>query len=184
MTAGYGIAILAGLMQLQDAPDMTNMVEAIGPYMPDAAYAGVSVVDEGMTYVGGLDWQTGKRWGVGAEYRHWPAQVRFAGEYYDAITHGAGGYLYRELPPWGSLTLRTEIGGSVVWMDSALDTSTTWALGVRAVGRVRLSERFDVVAWTGTLRTGSSTATDGDRRGVRPRTELTETGAAIRLALK
>jgi len=183
MNAGYGIAVIAGLMQLQDAPDATNVVAALGPYTPDSIYAGVVVVEESMTYVAGLDWKVGKRWGAAAEYRHWPASIKFANDSYDAVTHAAGGYLYRELPSWGSLTLRTDAGGSVVWMDSKLDTSTTWAIGIRAAGRVRLSDRISVIMWTGSLRTGSSTATAGNRRGHRGRMVLSETGVALRIGI-
>ena len=183
MNTAAAIAAVATLLQLQEPPAWTNAIPIIEPYMPDAVYAGVVVVDETMTYAGGLDWQIGTRWGAGAEYRHCPAHVRFGSSRYRAVTHAAGGYLYRELPAWGRLALRTEAGGAVVWMDSDLRTSSTWAVGVRATGHFGLTERLALAAWVGSLRVGSSTATDGRLHASRGRAELIESGVALRWRL-
>ena len=183
MTAGYGIALLAALLQMQDAPDMAGMVGMLAPYKPDAAYVGVTVIEDELVYAGGIDWLVGSRWGVAAEYRHWPGHVRFAGTDYRTVTHAAGGYLYRELPAWGRVTLRTEAGGGAVWANSELQMSSTWAAGLRASGRVALTDRLALVAWVGTLRVGSGSASDGRARVSRGRETLAETGVALRVNL-
>ncbi len=183
MNVAHAIAIVAAAAQLQEPPDWSLALPHIEPYMPDAVYAGVVAVDAATTYAAGVDWQIGRRWGAGAEYRHWPAHVKFGGSRYRAVTHAAGGYLYRELPAWGRLVVRTEAGGAVLWMDSELRTSSTWAVGVRAAGHFALTERLGLAAWVGSLRVGSSTATDGRLYATRGRAELIESGVALRWRL-
>ena len=183
MNAAHGLAIVAALLQLNDAPDVAPAIEMLTPYFPDAAYIGAAAIADELTYTAGLDWRLGTRWGTAAEYRHWPAQITFAGNTHRVTTHGATAILYRELPAWNRLTLRTEAGGAILWQDAAgLDTSSTWAIGIRGVGRMQLTVRISIQAWIGSLRIGSSSATNGQLKGISPRSEFIETGAALRIA--
>ena len=187
MTAAVGLGILALALQTSDAPEsLTNglpsqVSQLILENMPDAVYAGATATGEEITYVGGLDWKTGRNWGVGAEYRQWS----FATSAHDVITHSVIPYAYRELPPLGSLVLRTEIGAGVMWVESAtLQADELLVAGIRISGRVELSARFDIVAWTGAIYTGSTDVRfqNGSTRKVKE-ADQTETGLALRMKL-
>ena len=187
MTAAIGLGILALALQTSDAPEsLTNglpsqVSQLILENMPDAVYAGATATGEEITYVGGLDWKTGRNWGVGAEYRQWG----FTASGHEVTTHAVIPYAYRELPAIGSLVLRTEIGAGVLWAESdTLNSDEMLVAGIRISGRVELSDRFDIVAWTVAIYPGSTDVRfqNGSTRKVKE-ADQTETGLALRLKL-
>lgn len=61
------------------------------------------------------------------------------------VTHVAAPYAYRELPPLGSLVLRTELGADVLWGESSEHGGQQHLgrldKGIRAGGLVRTDRR-------------------------------------------
>jgi hypothetical protein len=190
MNTALAIAALAIITQLYDAPSVpTNgttetLVQYLQPYAPDEAYAGAAVTGESMAYLGGVTWQIGKRWGVGAEYRQWNERVRFARARYKATGHLGGAYLYRELPPIDRLVIRTEIGAGVLETRSELDIGTTWAASIRASARLALSERLSLVVWTGGARVGSASVASSRHAARTGDRDFVDTGIALIVRLK
>ena len=188
MNAALGLGILALALQSADKPELptnmipTNVAAIVTQYMPDAAYAGATATGEALTYVGGASWQAGRKWGIGAEYRQWRERVSFARQTHSAITHVAGPYLYRELPPQGAITIRTEAGAGVLWADSGtLQVSSTWVATIRASGRIAIAENIDLMLWFGAVRISATSVSDGRATGRIPTTYFPETGVALRL---
>jgi hypothetical protein len=189
MNTATAAAFLAIIAQLYDAPSVPvdgkaqSAIEWLKPYAPHEAYVGGAVTGETLAYLGGVTWRTGKRWGVGAEYRQWSDTVTFARKSYKTTAHTAGGYLYRELPKIDKLTIRTEIGAGALLTDSDLDMGSTWVASVRASARLALADRIDLVLWTGGVRVGEMSVSDGRNSGKTRTSDFVDTGIAVSIKL-
>jgi len=150
MNSGIAMAILAVLLQLADKPEPTadTAMELAREYRPDAVYAGASVLNDTVVYSGGATWKTGKRYGIGAEYRNTDKSVTLLGLPHELQTHTGGVYLYRDLPAWGDLSVRTDVGMGVVYGESdTLKTDNTWAVSGRALGVLALTDSIDFMMY-------------------------------------
>ena len=181
MTASVMLAVLAVAAQMIDKPSApTNAIpDNLQPYMPQEAYAGISVTGESLGYVGGVTWQTGKRWGVGAEYRQNDDSVTLWGRAHNLKVHTGAAYLYRGLD-LGDLTLRTEAGGGVLFPESKTMTmNNTWLASVRIRALFALTDRLYFSGWFGGVKIGGAAVRD--RRGAsRTKTEdFVDVGAGL-----
>lgn len=161
------MAVMAVLLQLADKPDPSKeeAMKLLRTYRPDAAYVGAGVLGTTLSYVGGVTWQTGSRYGLGAEYRYYDESVTFIGNPHDLVTHTGGLYLYRDLAAVGSLRLRTDLGAGLIFTESdTLRLSETWALSARAVGLLNIAEGINLMMYFAGVQAGSFDASDARHR--------------------
>lgn len=176
------MAILAVLLQLADRPEPSKetAMELAREYRPDTVYAGASVLNDVVVYAGGVTWQTGKRYGLGAEYRYTDEAVSLRGAGHTLETHTAGLYLYRDIPAFGDLSIRTDLGAGIVFGDSdTLAVDETWAVSARAVGVFRVSADIDLMMYFGGVLMGATVVSDDRTRVYLDDYAYPETGLAL-----
>jgi len=148
MNIGMIAGILALLFQGADAPkpDMETAKRLAREYRPEAVYGGAGFVGDSIGYQGGMYWQTGKRWGVGLEYRENKAEFSILRQDHEMQLQSGGVYLFRYLPKIGNLKLRTDAGAGVVFGKSeTIDANECLGLSARIVGILPLNENIGLM---------------------------------------
>ena len=185
MTAAVMLGILAVAAQMLDKPSAPtnaipdNLQSILQPYMPEEAYAGISVTGESLGYVGGVTWQTGKRWGCGAEYRQNDESVTLWGRAHRLKVHTGAAYLYRGLD-LGDLTLRTEAGAGVLFTESkTIAMNKTWLASVRIRALFALTDRLHFYGWFGGVKIGGAAVRDSSGAGRTKTEDFVDVGAGL-----